>query len=102
MTYPLEAVTPEGKPYPLPELSIRSEGDGYRFTPDVKSLVMLAGHFKQQDFWLVDLTNNQRRQLTRLKLGFSVTGFDVSPDGKQILFDRVRENSEVVLIDLKR
>jgi hypothetical protein len=26
--------------------------------------------------------------------------FDVSPDGKQILFDRYRENSDVVLIDL--
>ena len=26
--------------------------------------------------------------------------FDVSPDGKQILFDRYRQNSDVVLIDL--
>ena len=27
------------------------------------------------------------------------SSFDVSPDGKQILFDRLRENSDVVLID---
>jgi hypothetical protein len=26
--------------------------------------------------------------------------FDVSRDGKQIIFDRYRENSDVVLIDL--
>jgi hypothetical protein len=26
--------------------------------------------------------------------------FDVSPDGKQIVFDRYRQNSDVVLIDL--
>jgi hypothetical protein len=26
--------------------------------------------------------------------------FDISPDGKKIVFDRLRENSSVVLIDL--
>jgi len=26
--------------------------------------------------------------------------FDVTPDGKQIVFDRLRENSDIVLIDL--
>jgi hypothetical protein len=26
--------------------------------------------------------------------------FDITPDGKQIVFDRVRENSDIVLIDL--
>jgi hypothetical protein len=27
--------------------------------------------------------------------------FDISPDGKQIVFDRVHENADLVLIDLK-
>lgn len=35
-----------------------------------------------------------------LRPGFDMKSFDVSPDGKQILFDRYRENSDVVLIDL--
>ena len=26
--------------------------------------------------------------------------FDVTPDGKQIVFDRAKENSDIVLIDL--
>jgi hypothetical protein len=26
--------------------------------------------------------------------------FDITPDGKQIVFDRERENSDIVLIDL--
>jgi hypothetical protein len=26
--------------------------------------------------------------------------FDITPDGKQIVFDRLRENSDIVLIDL--
>jgi len=28
--------------------------------------------------------------------------FDISPDGKHILFDRLGEESDIVLIDLKR
>ena len=28
--------------------------------------------------------------------------FDISPDGKQIVFDRVRENADLVLIDVKQ
>jgi hypothetical protein len=26
--------------------------------------------------------------------------FDITPDGKQIVFDRTRENSDILLIDL--
>jgi hypothetical protein len=28
--------------------------------------------------------------------------FDITPDSKQIVFDRLRENSDIVLIDLPR
>ena len=27
--------------------------------------------------------------------------FDIAPDGKRIVFDRLRENSDIVLIDLE-
>jgi hypothetical protein len=53
-----------------------------------------------QDFWSLDLATARLRQLTELRPGLDMRNFDVSPDGKQILFDRFRENSDVVLIDL--
>ena len=34
--------------------------------------------------------------------GFSIKSFDLSADGKQIPCDRIREHSDIVLIDLKR
>jgi hypothetical protein len=49
---------------------------------------------------MLDLMTGDRRQLTDLQPGFSIRGFDVSPDGSRIVFDRVRENSDVVLIQL--
>ena len=63
---------------------------------------MLLGGNLQQNFWIVDLETGQRRQLTNLKPGYSIGSFDVSPDGRQIIFDRVRQNSDIVLIDLAR
>jgi Tol biopolymer transport system component len=68
--------------------------------PDGKALVVMQGEQWRQDFWLLDLATGRLRQLTNLRPGYDMKSFDVSPDGKQILFDRTRENSDVVLIDL--
>jgi Tol biopolymer transport system component len=65
-------------------------------------LVITLGLQWKQDFWLLDLATGHRRQLTNLRPESRMQSFDVSPDGKQIVFDRYRENSDIVLIDLKR
>ena len=58
------------------------------------------GPFPAQDFWLLDLTTKKSRQLSRFNNSAATRSFDVTADGKQIVFDRVRENSDIVLIDL--
>ena len=97
---PLKAVTPDGQPYAIPEISVDRVGDSYRFLPGGDELVVKLGGFRRQDFWSVDLASGQRRRLTALKPGESLQRFDVSPDGKRILFERVRENSDIALIVL--
>jgi len=99
---PVKAVTPEGRPYPIPAISVDRTGDSYRFLPGGKAIVVKLGGFRRQDFWSVDLASGQRRQLTALKPGESIQRFDVSPDGTRILFERVRENSDIALIVLPR
>jgi Tol biopolymer transport system component len=100
---PLKAVTDSGKPVPMPNRSVRALGERYRFMPDGKRLVFTHGDFtEKQDFFLLDLATGEERALSSLKPGFVMRSFDVSPDGKEILFDRVRENFDVVLIDLQR
>ncbi len=99
-TVPVKAVTPDGRPYPLPELWVYRIGENYRFLPGGKALVLMQGGFRRQNFWLFDLTTGRQRQLTNLQPGSSLRSFDVSPDGKSILFDRVLENSDIVLIEV--
>ena len=97
---PLKAVTPDGAPFPLPSLTVDRVGDSYRFLPGGRQVVLKLGGFRRQDFWLMDVATGERRQLTRLKPGESLRRFDVSPDGGRLVFERVRENSDVVLIEV--
>ena len=99
----LRAVTPDGKAYAIVAPPLKTRGgvsDPYHFLRGSKEIVVLNGHYRQENFWLVNLVTGRTRQLTDLKPGFSISTFDVSPDGKQILFDRVRQNADIVMIDL--
>ena len=99
---PLLAVRPDGTSVKLPEIILRRLGERVRFLPDGKSLIYMGGLLVSQDFWLLDLASMKSRLLTRLQNSAAMRTFDVTPDGKEIVFDRLRENSQVVMIDLPK
>jgi len=102
-TAPLLAVRPDGSRVNLPGIRVPTGGGGRaRFLPNGKGLVYLQGSVGKQDFWLLDVSTMQTRQLTRLANPATTTTFDIAPDGSRIVFDRLREHSDVVLIDLKK
>jgi hypothetical protein len=80
---------------------VRVRPGGYRFLPDGTGLVYLP-LVRSLDFWLLDLATGNQRQLTRLSSQGRLQTFDITRDGKQIVFDRSRENSDIVLIDLRK
>jgi serine/threonine protein kinase/Tol biopolymer transport system component len=98
---PLLAVHPDGTPEKLPEINVQREGERARFLPDGSGLVyMLGSTLAGQDFWLLDLGTMQSRRLTRLSDPAVMQTFDVTSDGSRIVFDRLRENSDILLINL--
>jgi Tol biopolymer transport system component len=99
---PLLAVRSDGTNVELPAIRLRVDGKRYRFMPSGLALVYAQGPFPAQDFWLLDLATKKSRQLSRLHNSAATQSFDVTADGRAIAFDRLRENSDVVLIDLAR
>jgi Tol biopolymer transport system component len=99
---PLQAVRPDKTPVALPPIRILTGGRGrYRFLPDGR-LAYLQGESGVQDFWLLNLATKETRRLTHLSNIALIKAFDIAPDGSRIVFDRVREHSDVVLIDLAK
>jgi Tol biopolymer transport system component len=97
---PLAWMRPDGTFVDLPPVRVRA--GGYRFLPDGSGLVFRPTD-ASPDFWLLDLATKTTRQLTRLSdRGGRIQTFDITPDGTEIVFDRIRENSDIVLIDLTK
>jgi Tol biopolymer transport system component len=98
---PLLAVHPDGTQANLPEIKVQREGERVRFLPDGTGLVyMLGDTMAEQDFWLLDLRTMHSRRLTSLSSSAVMRTFDITPDGRGIVFDRLIEDSDILLIDL--
>lgn len=86
----------------MPNLTLPRGAGRLGFLPDGRGLVVLRGEIEQKNFWLIDLETGAERQLTNFGRDFIIKDFDVSRDGREIVFDRVQENSDIVLIERPR
>ncbi|MGH9869057.1 MAG: protein kinase domain-containing protein [Candidatus Polarisedimenticolia bacterium] len=100
-TGPLLMVDPDGTPIEAPAIRVRWGNERYCFVPGRQELVYVptASRSASEHFFLLDLATKQSRQLASFDSRPTRT-FDITPDGKQIVFDRLRENSDIVLIEL--
>jgi serine/threonine protein kinase len=96
----LRGVRPDATEVKLPDVQVR-QGGAHRFLPGGMALVYLP-NIETKDFWLVDLATSQTRQLTELSDRGFLNTFDITPDGKYLVFDRSRQNSDVVLIEIPK
>lgn len=92
----------DGTPFPLPGLTLSRGARQLRFLPASRTLVFLRGEIRHKNLWAVDLETGAERQLTDLPSDFEARGFDISPDGREIVLERGQVHSEVVLLDLPK
>jgi Tol biopolymer transport system component len=99
--FPIKSVDADGRPRSLPELFLNRGSRRLDFLGnDDGTLVFLKGALSHKEFWAVDLESGAERALTNLGPGPLIGDFDVSGDGRTLIFDRVREESDIVRIDL--
>jgi Tol biopolymer transport system component len=101
-TFPLRASAPDGRPYGMPGLILTIGARRVAFSRNSGSLVILRGGIDRKDFWQLDPQTGAERQLTDLPSSFVIGDFDVSPDGTEIIFERVQESSSIALIEPTR
>jgi serine/threonine protein kinase/Tol biopolymer transport system component len=98
-TFALKAVAADGSPYRLPEIALSRGARHVAFLGGDGALVTLKGDVSYKELWVRDLKTGRERQLTALGRGFTIGDFDISPDGRELLFDRSRDESDIVLIE---
>jgi Tol biopolymer transport system component len=101
-TFSVKAVSDVAAAHPLPALTLTRGARHLAFLPGGQTLVFLRGDLQHKDLWMVDLETGAQRQLTRVPPEFDIRDFDISPDGKDLVLERVQERSNIVLLDLAR
>jgi Tol biopolymer transport system component len=96
----LRGVRPDGSAVQMPEVVVRV-GGAHRFLRNGTGLVYLR-QVETSDFWFLDLTTGTVRQLADLSDDGYLNTFDVTTDGKYLVFDRSHQNADIVLIDLPK
>ncbi len=101
-TFSVKAVTAEAAAHPLPALTLTRGARHLAFLPGGRALVLLRGEIENKNLSLIDLETGAERQLTNFTPDFDIRDFDISPDGREVVLERVQERSDVVLLDLPR
>jgi Tol biopolymer transport system component len=101
-TFPIAAVTADGRAYDLPKLTLTRGARHLAFVPGRRALVVLRGEIGHKNLWSIDLETGTQQQLTDLAPGFTVRDFDMAPDGREIVLEQVEEHADIVLLDLPR
>ena len=101
-TFSVKAVTAEAAAHPLAALTLTRGARHLAFLPGGRTLVFMRGEIQHKNLWHIDLETGAERQLTNLGPDFDIRDFDISPDGGEVVMERVQERSDVVLLDLPR
>jgi Tol biopolymer transport system component len=98
--FSVKAVTADATAHPIPAMNLARGTRHLAFLDGGRELVLLRGEIQHKDLWLINLKDGTERQLSNFSPDFDIRDFDISPDGREVVLERVQERSDVVLLDL--
>lgn len=99
-TFSVQAATGAGTSHPMAPLTLTRGARHMTFMGKGSTLVFLRGDLRHKDLWARELRTGTERRLTNLASDFNIRDFDVSPDGREVILERVQDRSDVALLDL--
>jgi Tol biopolymer transport system component len=99
-SFSVKATAVAATAHSLPGMTLARGARHLAFLPGGKKLAVLGGDMNHKNLFLVDIETGAQQQLTSLPEDFDVRDFDVSPDGKEVVFERVQQRSDLILLDL--
>ena len=99
-TFSVKAVSADATAHPIPAMNLTRGTRHLAFLDGGRALVLLRGEIQHKNLWLINLEDGTERQLTNFSPDFDIRDFDISPDGREVVLERVQERSDVVLLDL--
>jgi Tol biopolymer transport system component len=101
-TFSVKAVAADASAHVLPPLTLTRGARHIAFLPGGRSLVLLRGEIQHKNLWLINLDTGAERQLSNLTPDFDIRDFDISPDGHEVVLERVQDLSDIALLDLPK
>ena len=101
-TFPVRVVAADGSKPSQPKITLSRGVRRLAFLPRENALLVLRGDMVHKNVWAIDLGTGRERQLTNFGPNVVIGDFDVSADGREIVFDREQDDSDIVLIERGR
>ena len=98
-TFQVHVASADGRPRRGVNIRLPRGSRRLAFLPGQDALVVSRGEPNRKNFWVLDLQSGRERPLTAFDSPFVVGDFDVSADGREIIFDREHDDSDIVLIE---
>ena len=96
----LRGVRPDGTPVQLPEVQVRL-GGAHRFLRTARAWCICRALKPRTSGCSISPRTRSVSSLDLSDRGY-LNAFDITPDGKYLVFDRTLQNSDIVLIELPK
>jgi Tol biopolymer transport system component len=101
-TFPVRLVAADGAGSPLRAPTLTRGARHLVFLPGGRALLVLRGEIDHKNLFRVDLETGAEEPLLTLPAEVDVRDFDLSSDGRELVLEQVKDNSDLVLIELPR